>query len=432
MQTEAFAYKNKMTPIHYGVVLLCFVMNMFDGTDVMVISYTSNAICKQWQIIPSSFGIVFSMGLLGMAIGAMALAGIADRLGRKPMIVICLSIMGIGILATGISQNLYQLMLIRFLTGIGIGCMLAITSTLTAEYTTDHNKNFWVSFVMSGYPVGAVLSGLVANPIIAQFGWKSIFFLVGTITLLIIPFVVVLLQESLSFLLQKQPPHALHSVNAILHKMKLPLLDSLPVKASNKAKASVQHLFTADRKQITIPLWLSFLLSFAALYLLTSWIPKLASIMGLSPASSIYAGIFFNVGAFVGIVSQGYLSGVFGLKKTIAAFLIITGILMDLFGWIHSEGMVLLFFCLIGFFIQGGFVGLYAVAARVYGTEIRSTGIGWAIGFGRLGAILGPYIGGLLISNGATISFNFLLFAFPVYIAGILVLFIQSPSINKI
>ena len=138
-------------------------MNMCDGMDVMVISYTSNAIGKEWAVGAGDFGIVFSMGLFGMALGAMLLASRADIFGRKPMIVLCAFLMGTGVFFTAFAQSLPQLILFRFFSGIGIGSMLACTSTITAEYAPEKTKNFWVSFVMAGYPIGAALSGLVAT-----------------------------------------------------------------------------------------------------------------------------------------------------------------------------------------------------------------------------------------------------------------------------
>jgi len=230
--------------------------------------------------------------------------------------------------------------------------------------------------------------------------------------------------------LKAQPKNTLQKANKILAAMKLELLKELPAKEIKKAKTTVVTLFAGSIKNSTILLWAAFLLCFAALYFLTSWIPKLASNAGLSASLSIYAGIFFNLGAFIGIITQGYLSAKFGLRKVICYFLAGTAILMALFGFFTGPFMTLILFCLIGFGIQGGFIGLYAVAARIYPTEIRSTGIGWAIGFGRLGAILGPFIGGLLISSGVSLHFNFISFAIPVAVAGIVTLFIKSPNVS--
>ena len=423
-------YKSKMSLPHYGVILICFLMNMCDGMNVMVISYTANAITSAWKINPSSFGIVFSAGLLGMAVGAMLLAPKADVIGRKPMILLCASWMGLSSFITAYVLSIEQLIFLRFFTGVGIGSMLACTSTLASEYAPAQTKNFWVSFVMAGYPVGAVLSGLVATNLIGNQGWPSMYFFSGIVTLLTIPVGYFFLKESIEFLLKKQPSHALQKVNKILVSMKLTTISALPMVEQKQVKTNVTMLFTPHQKSATIITWTAFLMCFAALYFLTSWIPKLAAITGLSTSLSIYAGILFNLGAFLGILTQGYLSAKFGLRKVICFFLLATALLMVLFGLFTGTALTLIFFGLIGFGIQGGFIGLYSVAARIYSTEIRSTGIGWAIGFGRLGAIIGPFVGGLLISSGWSVSLNFIAFALPLMVAGVVTLFIKSSELS--
>lgn len=386
----------KMTRLQVLVITICFVMNMCDGMNVMVISYATTAITKAWSVAPGRFGWIFSAGLLGMALGAMVLAPKADRIGRKRMILVSAAWMGAGALVTGFAQSPEALIGLRFFTGLGIGAMLACTSTLTAEYAPALSRSFWISVVMAGYPAGAILCGLAAHPLIEQFGWPSLFMVSGGFTLATIPFIALYVKESQEFL-----------------------------KKRAVAAASIRVVFDRQKATSTVILWLSFFLCFATLYFLTSWIPKLAANEGLSASLSILAGLFFNLGALLGIVTQGYLSQKLGLKKVICYFLIATALLMIAFGFIHQPVFVLLLFCCIGFGIQGGFIGLYAVAARLYETEVRSTGIGWAIGFGRLGAIAGPFFGGVLIGKGITTSLNFIFFAVPVVLAGVATLYIK-------
>lgn len=418
----------RMSGVQRVAIAICFLMNMCDGMNVMTISYTTNAISKDWMVAPSTLGLVFSAGLLGMALGAMLLAPKADLIGRKNVILISAIWMGIASICTGFAQSITTLVLLRLLTGLGVGSMLACTSTLAAEYAPQRTKSFWVSFVMAGYPAGAILSGISADYIITHYGWQGFFFSTGVITLLTTPIIFLLLNDSIEFLLKKQPANALVKINQLLQSMNQQALTILPAKEITYSKSSVVVLFNPAKIKSTIFLWLSFFLSFAALYFLTSWIPKLAAIAGMSAARSIYAGILFNLGALLGIIYQGYLSAKFGLKNVICLFLLCTGLLMLLFGFVTNPWLVLLLFCLIGFGIQGGFIGLYAVAAKLYETEIRSTGIGWAIGFGRLGAIIGPLLGGIFISKGISVGLNFTCFAIPVFIAAFASLFIQLKN----
>ena len=414
----------KMNRLQLLILVVCFVMNMCDGMNVMIISYSTNAISKEWSVLPGAFGIVFSAGLLGMALGAMLLAPKADIIGRKPMILICAIWMSVGVLLTTFSTSITVLVILRFFTGLGIGSMLACSSALASEYAPKKTKNFWVSFVMAGYSAGAVFSGLVAPLLIGKQGWRSIFVFAAIATSVTIPVVIFILRESVAYLLEKQPANALERTNKILMATNQPTLAELPERKSVKKQIAVTGLFSIQLKNSTILLWFCFFLSFAALYFLTSWIPKIASLTGMSPSLSISAGMIFNVGAFAGILTQGFLSEKFGLKKVICAFLIATAVSMPFIGLLKEPMVLMGLFCLIGFGIQGGFTGLYSVAAKLYETSIRSTGIGWAIGVGRLGAIIGPFLGGLLLGK-TTLTLNFTVFAAPLCIAGLLLLFIK-------
>jgi MFS transporter, AAHS family, 4-hydroxybenzoate transporter len=199
---------------------------------------------------------------------------------------------------------------------------------------------------------------------------------------------------------------------------------------SDVEKPSVTSLLTPQRRQSTLQLWLALFMAFGSLYFLTTWIPKLASSAGLSMALAIYAGTVFNLGAFLGIVTQGYLSSKYGLRRTIFGFLAGTAFLMVIFGFFKGSALVLVLFGLIGFGVQGGFVGLYAVAARFYPTEIRSTGVGFAMSAGRIGGIVGPLVGGFLIAAGLSMTANFMVFAVPTLLAGVATFMIKSNKIQ--
>ena len=420
----------RLTTVQLATILVCFLMNVLDGMDVMVISYTAPDIAKEWGIIPTNLGLVFSVGLLGMAVGAMFLAAQADRIGRRRMILLSAGLMGGCVLATVYVESVAMLALARFVSGVGIGSMLASTATLTAEYAPARTKDFWVSFVMSGYPIGAVLSGIAAARIIPDYGWRAMFSMAGVVTLFTWPIIYFFLAESLDFLLKAQPKGALTQANELLRKMGREALTELPPLQTTVTKAAVNELFSGNRRTATVLLWIALFMAFATLYFLTMWIPKLATNAGLPMSLAIYAGTVFNLGAFFGIVTQGYLSARLGLQQVIRGFLVVTAMLMMAFGFVTGSAWVLVLFGLIGFGIQGGFVGMYSLAAKLYPTRVRATGVGWAVGAGRIGAVAGPLVGGLLIGAGWSMSANFILFAIPALIAGFITLRIQisDPS----
>lgn len=421
---------NTTSTLQFLTIFICFLMNMLDGMDVMVISYAAPAIGKEWSITPQALGSVFSAGLLGMTIGTVFIAPRADVVGRRAIILFSAVWMGMMVFATFLSQSVTHLLIFRFLSGLGIGSMLASTATLTSEYAPLKTKDFWVSFVMSGYPIGAVLSGLAAAQIIPVYGWRAMFQIAGVATLITLPLIWFFLSESLDFLLKTQPKNALTKANAILSKINRPTLSELPpLSMYSIEKPSVNSLLIPERRNSTVQLWIALFLAFGSLYFLTTWIPKLASTAGLSEKLAIYAGTVFNLGAWLGIVTQGYLSSRFGLRHTIFGFLAATAFLMIVFGFFQGSDILLWLFGLIGFGVQGGFVGLYAVAARFYPTEIRSTGVGFAMSAGRIGGIVGPLVGGLLIGAGLTMTANFIIFAIPTFLAGMATYWLKSKEI---
>ncbi len=421
----------KISILQLSTILICFLMNMLDGMDVMVVSYAAPAIGKEWAVSPQAMGSVFSAGLLGMTLGTLFIAPRADIVGRRIIILLSALVMGSMVFATFLAQSVEQLLFFRFISGLGIGSMLASTATLTSEYAPKKTKDFWVSFVMSGYPIGAVLSGLVAAQIIPAYGWRAMFQIAGIATLCTLPLIFFFLAESLDFLIKKRPNGALKKINSLLTKINQPQLAELPpLSMETIEKPSVSSLLTPQRRSATLQLWLALFMAFASLYFLTTWIPKLASSAGLSMELAIYAGTVFNLGAWLGIITQGYLSSQFGLRRTIFGFLAATAVLMVIFGFFKGSILVLILFGLIGFGVQGGFVGLYAVATRFYPTEIRSTGVGFAMSAGRLGGIVGPLLGGILIGAGLSMTANFIVFAIPTLLAGIATFMIKSPEIK--
>jgi len=406
--------------LQFIIIFICFFLNVIDGMDVLVISYTAPVIASSWNISFEALGVVFSSGVFGMAVGALLLAPYADKIGRKKIILLSTIIISIGILLTGFSKNIYHLIFLRFLSGIGIGTMLASTVSLVSEYTPNRSRDFWVSFILAGYPLGAILAGYLSNYILKYYSWEDVYIVFGLISIFFIPIIYFFLLESVDFLLKNQPKNALSRVNLILKKLDFSKIEFLPTKIDIGSKIPVNSLFQAKYIDSTIKLWTAFFFSFACLYFLISWIPKIVTELGLSLELGIYSGTVFNIGAFFGIVTQGYFSSKFGLKKIISLFLIVTCIIMTQIQHFFGSDWMLLIFGVLGFTIQGGFVGLYSIAARMYPTEFRTTGVGWGIGAGRLGAVLGPLVAGVLIGAGLSVSMNFIIFAIAALIAALI------------
>jgi MFS transporter, AAHS family, 4-hydroxybenzoate transporter len=395
--------KPSSTPLpNYSIVVaVCFLCNMLDGMDVLIISFTAPAIAQAWNMSPANLGIVFSSGLVGMTVGAILIAPLADRFGRKPLMAIAAFIMASCIYFTSYALGITELLIYRFISGLGIGTMMATTASITAEYSPTKTRDFWVSLVVAGYPVGAVLTGFVSAWLIKDHGWAYLYQVAGIATFVSLPIIYFLLKESPEFKMHVKPQ-----------------------------STRISSLFQSDMKFATIQLWLALFLSFATLYFLLNWIPKLAANSGLPLDTAIYAGTVFNIGAIVGIPVQGFCSSKFGLKKTIGWIFIVTGIFLVAFQFFAGTNFALYILFILGFGVQGGFVGLYATAARMYPTSFRTTGVGWAIGIGRLGGVTGPILGGLLVALGFGMASSFTAFSIPALAAGIVVFKITSKLVS--
>jgi benzoate transport len=428
-ELQSLIDRRPVSGLQIAVVVICLLMNIVDGMDVLVISYAAPALAKAWEIGPQALGGVFSAGVLGMTAGAVTLAPAADRWGRRPMILACIIVISASVLTTAAAESVSQLVVLRFVSGLGIGAMLATVAAMVAEYAPERSRNFFVGLVLAGYPIGATIAGLIAAEVIPVYGWRTMFLVAGAISAATLPVAAVLLPESASFLVQRQPRNALERINKILLKMGLPAQETLPQAPTKQPKVGLRPLLASEWRRETLKLWLAFLMSFGTLYFLISWIPKLASGAGLSMELAIMAGTVFNLGAVFGIVCQGALATRFDLRAVIAGFLLITALLMLVFGWFTESATALLLFGLIGFGVQGGFTGLYTVAARLYPTALRSSGIGWGIGAGRVGAVLGPAAGGALIALGLNMIDNFRVFAVPLVVAAMATLAINRKGL---
>ncbi len=362
-----------MTSTQLLIILMCFILNMLDGMDVVVASYVAPRIMEEWGVRAQSFGMVFSAALIGMATGAMFISPFTDVIGRRKMVLLSIMVVSSGMLLTALATNVPQLIGLRLYTGLGIGAMLASLTSLAAEYSSDKRRNLVIGFVLGGYPVGATLTGVLAAKLIPEYGWASMFIAGGLISTVLFPVIFVLLPESLQFLLHKRPPGALHETNRILKKLDYELLDSLPDLADKDSKqgdgsvaGNIRSLMTQHMRNATIKLWASFFMAFFTLYFLMSWIPKIAEDSGLTQAQGAYSGAIFNFGSFFGIVTLGYISSTFGLRRSILLFMVLSAVLMILFGNIQL-GVIFYMLVFLAFYP----IIWYATMYRYYKKDFR-------------------------------------------------------------
>lgn len=418
----------RWSPLQKVVVALCALINMLDGMDVLVISFVAPSLSADWGVSMQALGLIFSAGLAGMMVGCIAVAPFADLFGRRPLILLGLAAMTLGMIGSGVSVDVTTLALGRFVAGIGIGTLLASIAALVSEYAPPGRRTVAVGIFQAGYPLGAVLTGFVTIWALPLFGWQAVLIGAGLCSAVLLPVVFVLLPESLSFLERRQPRDALARANRLRARMALPQLTALPPAAPGGDKVRLADLFAHGMWSRTLMLWLATLLAFGVLYFVTSWIPKLSIEAGLAADQALVAGTIFNLGGLIGSTSIGLIAVRWPIGRLICAYLVAGSVLFLVFSQSLPLALALLVAGLIGLTLQGGFSGFYSLAALLYPAPIRSTGIGFAMGVGRGGSIVGPIAGGYLLGQAYPLWLVFLCFAVPLAAAGVIAAALRLPA----
>ncbi|MBK5003213.1 MFS transporter [Pseudomonas sp. S31] len=392
-----------MGRFQYLAIGICIVLNMIDGFDVLVMAFTAASVSAEWNLGGAQVGLLLSAGLFGMAAGSLFIAPWADRFGRRPLILLCLALSGAGMLLSALSQTPLQLALLRGLTGLGIGGILASSNVIASEYASKRWRGLAVSLQSTGYALGATLGGLLAVWLLGHWGWRSVFLFGGIVTVLVIPLVLLWLPESLDFLLARRPADALARINRLAARLGHPALAQLPARPlrDQHMPNGFRQLLAPAMRRTTLVIWLLFFLVMFGFYFVMSWTPKLLVAAGLSAQQGITGGVLLSVGGILGAALIGGLSSRWPLTRVLSMFMLVTAALLVLFvnnG--ASVAMALALGLLIGLFSNGCVAGLYALSPVVYDASVRATGVGWGIGIGRMGAILSPTVAGMLLDGG--------------------------------
>lgn len=428
-ETLRAAGEDKWQPLQILTVALCFLLNMLDGADLLVMSFIAPVLSDQWNIPPENLGILFSASLAGMAGGCLFIAPLADRYGRRPLILGALLTVALSMLASSQVNSTFALALARFVVGLGVGTIGVTMTAMAAEFAPAKYQSFAVGFVQAGWPLGSIITAFVTVAILPEYGWRGVLMLVGGLSCVLFLIALAIMPESVDFLLRRQPSGALERANRLHAKLGLAPLSQLPAKPAKAEKVGVFRLFDDGRKASGILLWIAVALGYFVLYFVISWIPELTKRAGLPLDQAIYAGATYNLGAFLGTSAMGWLAVRFALPRVISSLFFASAIAMLVFGNVSMPlALTLVAALAVGVTVQGGFNGFWALAARFYPTEIRSTGIGWALGVGRIGAVLGPIFGGYLVAANLDIGLIFAIYAVPAIAAGILVLFVSLPK----
>lgn len=423
-----------MNTFQWFIIGICILLNIIDGFDVMVMAFTASSVSAEWGLTGSQLGLLLSAGLFGMAFGSLFLAPWADKIGRRPLILICLFISGFSMTVASFVQSALQLGLMRFITGLGIGGILASSNVIASEYASNKWRSLSVSLQSTGYAIGATVGGLIAIYLISTFGWRTVFLAGGICTLVMLVVTYFTLPESLDYLIVKQPKNALEKINTLAIKLQLQPLTVMPtiVVHQHESKSSLAKLFNPSIRLQTICLWFSFFLVMFGFYFVMSWTPKILTSTGMTTEQGVTAGVLISAGGIFGAALIGLISSKIRIFYVQAAFLAITAVLIIIF--VNSTStltIALSLGLLLGIFVNGCVAGLYAMSPTIYEADVRATGVGYAIGFGRAGGIISPLVAGVFLDSGISSTTLYSYYAIAFILAIIVVLTLSKSNAKK-
>ncbi|SDG77764.1 benzoate transport [Vibrio xiamenensis] len=403
-----FIDEQPMTRIQVLIVALTVLFSAVDGFDVLAIAVSGSGIMAEFGLDRAELGLVLSMELIGMAIGSIVLGGIADKLGRRVMLLSCLLVMASGMWAASLASSIETLSAVRIYTGLGIGGLLSSTNAVVAEFSNHKQRGLCISLMVIGYPLGGIACGAIGHAILGAQGasWRDMFIVGAWLSVALFPITWLLLPESVHWLTRVQPQNALARVNHALKKLGHTGVASLPItRALNanrlQAKSSILDIFSPALLAATLLMTLAYLFQMLTFYYILKWTPAIVVQMGIGAASA--AGVLFwvNVGGVLGGLSFGFLSRRIGLKPLTMVILVLTSLAVALFGQSKPQLAELSSLAAAaGFFANAGVSGIYTLMAVVFPTHVRATGTGFVIGMGRAGAIVSPWLAGILMQQG--------------------------------
>jgi MFS transporter, AAHS family, 4-hydroxybenzoate transporter len=398
-----------------------------DGFDTQAIGYTAPAIAGVLKLPMAQFGQVGTAGLVGAAIGALAFGPAADLLGRKWFMILATVVFAVFSFMTAHVESLGQLLLYRFFAGLGLGGATPAFLAMGAELAPKRLRDVFVTVLFAAFPAGGLVGSLTSAWIIPAFGWQSVFY-VGTVAPLVVAVALTFgLPESVRFLLARniRQDQVRRTLERIMPGKVPPDAEFVATRDAARVGVPVTHLFTEGRAIATVLLWVPFFMVFMVLVTVTFWTPAVLNSVGFSLSSAALIVGLNNFGSACASAMSGWFVHRFGAYRVLLPAAIIGGLCLAWFGQATSSVLSLgIASLLAGFFVGGTGTGLIALAAGMYPTAIRSTGIGWAMGMGRVGQFFGPFLAGQLVGLGWKVDGIFYAAAVPCFVAALFLLFL--------
>ena len=406
-------------------IALCALVMVLDGFDTQCIGFLAPPISESFHIPLKAFTPVFAWGLIGFMTASMIMGPVADRWGRKWPVVVSTFIFATFATLTGRASSFHEVVLFRGLTGLGLGGAMPNVVALTSEYAPKRLQRIFVSTLFLGMPLGALLGGLASSALIPTYGWRSVFYVGGILPLVVALILIKALPESVQYLAVRNGDS--RKIAAIMARIAPELVDvpasSLIAPDSRGKGLPVKYLFADGRAFGTILLWVPFFMNLLMIYFIVSWLPALLRQAAMPVSAGVKAISMFSLSGILGSLAQGRLMNRFGAYAVMTTeFLVSTLLIGSLAFAVGSLSFIMAVTFVLGFTIQGAQGGLNALAAGFYPTAMRSTGVGWALGIGRIGSIVGPVLGGFMLSLEWSPQQIFLAGALPAFIAAVAVM----------
>lgn len=428
LDVRAHINNRKMSGYQWLLLVLCFLIVATDGMDVAIMGFLAPDIIKEWGISRAAFGIVMSAAPLGLAIGAILVGPLSDRLGRKKLLMAAVAWFGIFNLLCATSDNVVMLSVLRFITGLGLGAAMPNTTTLLSEYVPERSRSTLLAIMFTGFNLGSALVGFGAGALLPHYGWRAVLVAGGLVPLACLPLYLWLVPESCRFLVVRKFPA--ERIARTLRRVcggDVPenatfTISEPPVQGSQPVKVLLSHGY----RKISLSLWGTYFMGLLVIYLLSGWLPTLIKDAGLPIDKAANITALFQLGGTVGALVVGYLMDRWAPNKVIATAYVCGGLfILFLASGSVTSSMFAIYVLLAGFCMSGAQTGLNAFAPSCYPTVVRATGVSWMQGIGRFGSICGSFAGGALLTMGWGFGSVIAVLAIPAAIAALSIIFAQ-------
>ncbi|WP_175939612.1 MFS transporter [Caballeronia sp. BCC1704] len=418
---------------HFMLLALCGLCLVIDGFDAQAMGYVAPAVIAEWGVPKSALGPVFSASLFGMLLGALGLSVLADRIGRRPVLIGATLFFGLTMIATAFTHSLPVLTALRFVTGLGLGCIMPNAMALVGEFSSTQHRVKRMMLVSCGFTLGAALGGFLSAALIPSLGWRSVFWVGGAVPIVLALAMFVGLPESLQFLVLKgHEARARAWLAKFDPSLRIDSTTRLTVREKGGEGAPVAELFRAGRTPVTLILWAISFMNLIDLYFLSNWLPTVMRDAGYSPGMAVLVGTLLQTGGVLGTLLLGWFIERFGFVRVLLGCFGVGAVCVGVIGGVaHLQMWLFLAVFAAGFCIVGGQPAVNALAGHYYPTTLRSTGIGWSLGIGRVGSVIGPLVGGQMIALGWSNVELFHAAAVPVFCSALLVVALAAVRREK-